>query len=82
MTTLTKTTLRMLCVKVFNGRADIMEEAQKLLETYEDPATPDDVRELVKTKLDRKIQEIENRVTTRRLKEAKKNDNVPEPPVS
>lgn len=79
MTLLTKTTLKMLCVKVGIGRTEILEEAQKLLETYEDPNVSPEERERVKIQLDKKIKEIEERVTTRRLREAKK---IPEPPVS
>ena len=85
MTILTKSTLKMLCVRVGIERTEILEEAQKLLETFEDPATSPEERERVKVELDRKIREIENRVTTRRLREAREKDRktkVPEPPVS
>lgn len=71
MTTLTKSTLKMLAVRVGIERAEILEEANRLMQTYEDPEVSPEERERVKKLLEEKIREIENRVTTRRLREAK-----------
>lgn len=79
MTVLTKTTLKMLCVRANLGRTEILEEAQKLLETYEDPNVSPEEREKVRIALEAKIKEIEDRVTTRRLRESR--SAGPEPSV-
>jgi hypothetical protein len=70
MTIATKSTVKMLCIKGEHIRKEIALEIQKLFETYNDPKVSLSEKETVKKKLDKLIQTIEDRVTTRRLREA------------
>lgn len=70
MSTLTRSTVKMLCAKGDNIRSETLDEAQKLLDLYFDPKVAPEQKELAKIELDRIIQTIEERVTTRRLREA------------
>ncbi len=72
MTHLTGSTVKMLCVKSGIARKEITEEAQRLLDLYNDPNTDPATKVEVKQKLEAAIRVIEERVTTRRLNERKK----------
>jgi hypothetical protein len=72
MTTLTRSTVKMLCVRSGVARKEITEEAQHLIDLYNDPKVSAEKKAEVKAKIDQMVQELENRVTTRRLREAKK----------
>jgi hypothetical protein len=86
MTNLTKSTVKMLCVRSGIARKEISEEAQKLLDLYNDPNTDPETKAQVKKKIEEAIRVLEERVTTRRLREAKRQtaseDAGPEPSVS
>lgn len=69
MTSLTKSTIKMICVKSGIARKEITEEAQHLLDLYNDPKIDDVAKADVKRKLDNAIKVLEERVTTRRLRE-------------
>lgn len=70
MSILTKSTVKMLCAKGDFVRSETLEEAQRLLDLYFDPKVAPEQKANAKVELDRIIQEIEERVTTRRLREA------------
>ena len=73
MSAKTKSTVKMLCVRSDAVmRKEIPEEAQRLLEIYNDPDVSTEQREIVKKELDAAILNLENRVTTRRLNELKR----------
>jgi len=80
MTRLTKSTLRMLTVRSGLARKELSEEAMKLLELYEDPDVTPEQKLVVKAELDEAIRKLEERVTTRRLNEARGVAGA-EPPV-
>jgi hypothetical protein len=61
----------MLTVRAGIVNQQVAEEAQALLELYEDPTVGPDQKAKVKIALEEKIKEIEDRVTTRHLKERK-----------
>lgn len=60
----------MLCAQGDLVRKETMEEAQKLLDLYFDPKVSPEQKIIAKGEIDRIIKEIEERVTTRRLREA------------
>lgn len=70
MSVLTRSTVKMLCSRGDFVRKETLEEAQKLLDLYFDPKVAPEQKQVAKIELDRIIREIEERVTTRRLKEA------------
>jgi len=70
MSTLTRSTVKLLCARSDNIRTETLNEAQRLLDLYFDPKVSPVEKELAKVELDRIIQEIEERVTTRRLRQA------------
>lgn len=70
MSVLTKSTVKMLCSRGEYVRQETVEEAQKLLDLYFDPKVAPEQKAIAKAELDRIIKEIEERVTTRRLREA------------
>ena len=67
------TTVKMLAIRTAIARQEIPEEAQRLLDLYNDPNVTPEQKEVAKRELDSLIQKLENRVSTsRRLKEQKK----------
>lgn len=65
-----RSTVKMLCVRSDSVmRKELPEEAQKLLELYEDPKVDPKMKETVKRKLDEEIRKLEDRVTTQRLRQ-------------
>ena len=73
MTVRSKTTLKMICAKAGIANAELTKEAQKLMELYEDPNVAPEQKQIVKAELDRAIEDLESRVTTRRVREARRN---------
>lgn len=72
MSSKTKSTVKMLCVRSDAVmRKELPEEAQKLLDLFNDPNVAPEQKKIVKAELDRAIEELEERVTTRRLNEAR-----------
>ncbi len=72
MSAKTKSTIKMLCVRSDAVmRKELPEEAQKLLDLYNDPKVSPEQKAIVKAELDKAIEELEGRITTRRLKEAR-----------
>ena len=71
MSTRTKSTLRMLCVRAAIVNKELPEEAMRLLNVYNDPDVSPEQKENAKAELDKAIQKLEERVTTRRLNESK-----------
>ncbi len=70
MSARTKSTVRMLCIRSeLVLRKELPEEAQKLLELYYDPKVAPEQKQIMKMELDRAIEELEAKVTTRRLRE-------------
>jgi hypothetical protein len=66
------TTVKMLAVRSAIARQEIPEEAQKLLDLYNDPDVTPEQKKIVKSKLDEMIQNLEARVdTSRRLQGGK-----------
>lgn len=82
MSSKTKSTVKMICVRSnMVMRKELPEEAQAILELSNDPAVAPEQKKIVKAELDKKIDELEARVTTRRLNEAKNKGAGAEPPV-
>lgn len=72
MSAKTKSTVKMLCVRSDAVmRKELPEEAQKLLDIYNDPAVPPEQKAIARRELDDAIRELENRVTTRRMNEVR-----------
>lgn len=72
MSARSKSTVKMLCVRsAAVMRKELPEEAQKLLDLYNDPNVAPEQKKIVKTELDRAIKDLEDRVTTRRLNDAR-----------
>ena len=66
-------TVKMLAVRSAIARQEIPEEAQKLLDLYNDPDVSPEQKRVVKSKLDDMIKKLEERVdTSRRLRGKKK----------
>jgi hypothetical protein len=62
-------TVRMLAVRSAIARQEIPEEAQKLLDLYNDPDVTPEQKKIAKTQLDEMIRNYEDRVgTNRRLR--------------
>jgi len=81
MSSRTKSTVKMLCVRSDAVmKKELPEEAQKLLDLYNDPNVSPEQKRIVKAELDRAIQELEERVTTRRLNEARTAGTEPSVP--
>jgi hypothetical protein len=73
MSARTKSTIKMLCVRsTVVMRKEIPEEAQAILKLAEDPNVAPEQKRIARAEIDRKIKEIEDRVTTRKLNEKKK----------
>ena len=67
------TTVKMLAVRSAIARKEIPEEAQKLLDLYNDHDVTPEQKRIVKSKLDDMIRELEERVgTNRRLHEGER----------
>lgn len=67
MSSRTKSTVKMLCIKSeITLRKEIPEEAQRLLDLYNDPDVAPEQKVIVKAELDAAIQKLENRVETNR----------------
>jgi hypothetical protein len=71
MTAKTKSTLHMLCVRSGIVNQKLPKEAQKLLEIYNDPHVAPEQKAVVRAEIDLAIQKLEERVTSRRLREAR-----------
>lgn len=71
MTIKTKSTVKMLCVRAGISNKELSVEAQKLMELYEDPDVAPEQKAIAKAELERVIKEIEEKVTTRKMREAK-----------
>lgn len=69
MTRKTKSTLKMICSRIGIANVELNEEGRKLLELYEDPNVPQEQKAVVRARLDEEIKKLEERVTTRKLKE-------------
>jgi hypothetical protein len=81
MTSKTKSTVKMLCVRSDAVmRKELPEEAQKLLDLYNDPNVAPEQKTVVRAELDKAIRELEERVTTRRLNEARSAGSQPPVP--
>lgn len=81
MTSKTKSTVKMLCVRSDTVmRKELPEEAQKLLDLYNDPNVAPEQKTVVRAELDKAIRELEERVTTRRLNEARSAGSQPPVP--
>ncbi len=67
-----RTTVKMLAVRTAIARQEIPEEAQKLLDLYNDPDVTPEQKKVAKAELDDMIRKLEDRVSTsRRLKDGK-----------
>lgn len=67
------TTVKMLAVRSAIARQEIPEEAQKLLDLYNDPNVTPEQKDIAKRELDDMIRKLEERVgTNRRLRDEKK----------
>lgn len=73
MSSRSKSTVKMLCV-ASNAimRKELPEEAQKLLDLYNDPDVTPEQKVIVRAELDKAIKELESRVTTRKLNEERR----------
>lgn len=71
MTAKTKSTLHMLCVRSGIVNEELPKEAQKLLEIYNDPNVSPEQKAIARSELDDAIRKLEEKVTSRRLREAK-----------
>jgi hypothetical protein len=70
MSSKSKSTVKMLCVRSDAlMRKELPEEAQKLLDLYNDPNVSPEQKQVARIELDKAIRELEDRVTTRRLNE-------------
>lgn len=82
MTVLTRKTAKMLCVQSALTRSKLPEEAQKLMDLFNDPSVSQEQKQIVKARLDEYIEKIEKRATTRRMKDEielnKKDESVKE----
>lgn len=65
-------TVKMLAVRSAIARQEIPEEAQKLLDLYNDPDVSPEQKRIARSKLDDMIKELEERVdTSRKLRNVK-----------
>jgi hypothetical protein len=69
MTTRTKSTVKLLCARSGIANAKIPEEAQRLAELCDDPSIAPEQKAIARAALDKLIEEMEERVTSRRLRE-------------
>lgn len=60
------TTVKMLAVRTAIARQEIPEEAQKLLDLYNDPNVTPEQKEIARRELDDMIRKLEERVDTNR----------------
>lgn len=75
-----KSTLKMLCARAGIANRELSVEAQKLMEIYDDPNVSPEQKVIVQIQLDEAIRKLEERVTTRKLREARKPTGA-EPPA-
>ena len=61
-----RTTVEMLAVRTAIARQEIPEEAQKLLDLYNDPDVTPEQKKVAKSQLDDMIRKLEDRVETNR----------------
>lgn len=80
MSSKTKSTVKMLCVASGIMNDELPKEAQKLLEVYKDPNVSPEQKKVVEVELDKAIKKLEEKVTTRRLNEAKNAGTEPSVP--
>lgn len=71
MSARTRSTLKMLCVRQAIVNQELPEEAQRLLDVYNDPDVSPEQKQIAKAELDKAIEALEAKVTTRRLNEVK-----------
>lgn len=71
MTSKTKSTLHMLCVRSGIVNQELPKEAERLLKIYNDPGVTPEQKAVVRGEIDEAIRKLEERVTSRRLREAK-----------
>ncbi len=71
MTLKTKSTVKMLCARAGIANQQLSIEAQKLMELYDDPDVSPEQKAIVKAALDRAIKDLEEKVTTRKMREVK-----------
>lgn len=71
MTAKTKSTLHLLCARSGIVNQELPKEAQRLLDIYNDPTVAPEQKALARSELDQMILKLEERVTSRRLREAK-----------
>jgi len=70
MTSKSRSTVKALCIKSGIVNQKITEEAQSLLDLYNDPNVAPEQKEITKRELDLAIQRLEDKVaTTRRIKD-------------
>lgn len=69
MSARTKSTLKMICVGSGIANVELPKEAQKLLELYRDPNVSPEQKSIAKAELDDLIKTLEERVTTRRMRD-------------
>lgn len=69
-----KTTVKMLTVRTAIARKEIPEEAQKLLDLYNDPDVTLEQKEVAKRELDEMIRKLEERVDTNRRLRVDRNE--------
>lgn len=81
MTTSSRSTVHMLVARAEHFRKEIPIEAQKLLDLYNDPNVTPEQKEVVKRQIEDLIRSLEDRVTTRKLREARQNLSPPEAPA-
>lgn len=79
MTARTKSTVKMICVRSGIINDELPKEAAKVLELYNDPDVAPEQKEVTRKELDAAIKKFEERVTSRRLNEAR--SAGPEPSV-
>ena len=73
MTERTKSTVKLLCARAGIARKEIPEEAQKLLDLFNDPDVSPEQKVIVKAELDKAIKKLEEKVTTRQMRKGPPN---------
>lgn len=72
MTVKTKSTIKMLCVRSGIVNQELPQEAQRLMELYNDPNVSPEQKEIARRELDEAIRKMEERVETARHIRARK----------
>ena len=71
MSAKTGSTVNLICLREAIVNQELPEEAVRILRVYNDPAVPADQKAAVRQEIDKAIDALESRVTTRRLNEVK-----------